>query len=59
LTGLFEAGVEGSVARDEMGEKKQATAKAAARFLYMVVLYMAAVEQKINTRRRAGIRGVF
>jgi hypothetical protein len=46
LTGLFEAGGEGSVARDEMGEKKQATAKAAARFLYMVVLYMAPVEQK-------------
>jgi hypothetical protein len=29
-----------------MGEKKQAAAKAAARFLYMVVLYMAPVEQK-------------
>jgi hypothetical protein len=46
LTGLFEAGGEGSAASDEMGDKKQAAAIAAARFLYMVVLYMAPVEQK-------------
>jgi hypothetical protein len=45
LTGLFVAGGEGSAARDEMGDKKQAAATAAARFLYMVVLYMAPVEQ--------------
>ena len=46
LTELFEAGGEGSAASDEMGEKKQAAARAATRFLYMVVLYMAPVEQK-------------
>ena len=36
------AGADGACARDEKGEiKQQAAASAAARFLYMVVLYMA------------------
>jgi hypothetical protein len=45
LTGLLVAGFEGSAESDGMGDKKQAAAMAAARFLYMVVLYMAPVEQ--------------
>jgi hypothetical protein len=45
LTGLLVAGFEGSAEIDGMGDKKQAAAMAAARFLYMVVLYMAPVEQ--------------
>jgi hypothetical protein len=56
LTGLLEAGFEGSAERDGMGDKKQAAAIAAARFLYMVVLYMAPVEQNKHppARRYSG-----
>jgi hypothetical protein len=40
-----------------MGEKKQAAAIAAARFLYMVVLYMAPVEHnKYPPARRCSVR---
>jgi hypothetical protein len=36
------------------GKKKQAAASAAARFLYMVFLYMAPVIEQNKTRRGAG-----
>ena len=50
------AGVAGVDWAKEKGEKKQAATSVAARFLYMVFLYMAPDIEQNKTRRGAGLR---
>jgi hypothetical protein len=47
-------GVTGADWAKDRGEKKQAAANTAARFLYMVFLYMATEIEQNKTRRGAG-----